>query len=169
MGPIRQTAFVVDDIEQSALDWAETYGAGPFFLFDVELLDTTYRGSPSVIRSRMALGQLGDQQIELIQPTDDARSVYREFIDSGRSGVHHVCFWHDVDEANALLTARGYEVVHEGRTAGGDRFSYVSGPLGPPYIEIVQPTGGSGSMATFFSAVAAAADGWDGTEPLRGR
>jgi hypothetical protein len=24
-------------------------------------------------------------------------------------------------------------------------------------------------MATFFSAVAAAADGWDGTEPLRGR
>ena len=130
---------------------------------------TTFRGQPSHMRSRMALGQLADQQIELIQPLDDTPTVYSEFLDNGGRGVHHVCYWYDVDSANEILEGRGHELVQDGLTTGGDRFSYLAAPFGPPYVEVVDPTGGSGSMAKFFAAVAAAAVDWDGTDPVRTR
>lgn len=44
LGPIRQTAFVVADIEKSAREWAEVQGVGPWFLYHVEVENTLYRG-----------------------------------------------------------------------------------------------------------------------------
>jgi catechol 2,3-dioxygenase-like lactoylglutathione lyase family enzyme len=159
-------AFIVDDAERAAAWWADVYGAGPFLVFDVDMPDTTYRGSSGHrLASTIALGQLADQQIELIRP-DGGLSVYTE---RAHSSVHHVCYWHDVDAANSYLAPSGHVVVQEGFTNGGDRFSYLEGPAGGPYVEIVDPAGGSGAMAALFEVVSTASLDWDGQDPVRRR
>lgn len=168
LGIIRQTAFVVDNAEAVAMEWATRYGVGPWFVFETKIADVEYRGTPAPMHTIMALAQSGDQQLELIQPLYDGPSLYHEFIDAGGSGVHHVCYWADVDAAVARLTADGAELVQHGTTANGDKFAYTTGAVGIPYVEVVDPTGGSGAMAAFFAHIAAAADGWDGTDPIRG-
>ena len=50
----------------------------------------------------MGLAQSGGQQIELIEPEAGLPSIYTEFVDAGGSGVHHVCYWADIDRAVTL-------------------------------------------------------------------
>lgn len=166
LGPVRQTAFVVDDIEAAAWEWVRVHGVGPWFLYSVDVADGAYRGRPSPMRARMALAQTGGQQIELIQPDPDLPSIYTEFRAAGGTGVHHVCYWAEVQRAVDHFTGTGAELVQEGITATGARFVYLSGSCGLPYVELVDPQGG---MKAFFDLIAAAAEGWDGADPLRYR
>ena len=39
---------------------------------------------------KTALAQAGDMQIELIQPTGNSPSAYRDTVPMGRSGFHHI-------------------------------------------------------------------------------
>lgn len=165
LGPIRQTAFVVADIEATAREWAEVHGVGPWFLYQVDIADTDYRGSKVPMRARMGLAQTGGQQIELIQPDPDVPSIYREFAEAGGTGVHHVCYWGDVDRLEAHFARGGADLVQQGLTGNGSRFVYMTGSCGVPYVEFVDP---QGPMKTFFDSIAAAADGWDGIDPVRG-
>jgi hypothetical protein len=166
LGPIRQMAFVVDDIEASAAQWAQRHGIGPWFVFDVDFPDTEYRGRRVPMRARMALAQSGGQQIELIQPDRSLPSLYTEFIDRGGAGVHHVCYWCDLDVAWQHFSAFGAEMVQRGTTGNGGRFMYLTGTTGLAYLEFVEV---NAAMAAFFDVVAAAAQGWDGTDPVRVR
>lgn len=164
LGPVRQSAFLTDDIEATATEWAETHGVGPWFLYDVDIPDSNYRGRQLPMRGRMGLAQSGVQQIELIQPdlTDD--SIYAEFLSGGGTGLHHVCFWADLERAEEHFVGLGSEVVQSGTTSAGNGYLYVTGSVGVPYIEIVDP---KGQMADFFALIAAAAANWDGTNPLQ--
>jgi hypothetical protein len=56
-------------------------------------------------------------------------------------------------------------VVLSGVTSAGNGFAYVSGSCGSPYLEIVDP---QGQMKAFSDLIAAAAEGWDGSDPIRG-
>jgi Glyoxalase/Bleomycin resistance protein/Dioxygenase superfamily len=166
LGPVRQTAFVVDDIEAAAWEWVRTHGVGPWFLYEVDIPGTTYRTQTVPMRARMGLAQTGGQQIELIQPDPAVPSIYTEFVERGGTGVHHVCYWADLDRAVDHFAAAGSPVVQRGLTATGAGFVYVEGSCGLPYVELVDP---QGQMKAFFDLIAAAADGWDGTDPVRGR
>ena len=57
LGVIRQTAFVVDDIEREANHWVNFNGIGPWFLYNVDIADTTYRGETVRMKARMGLAQ----------------------------------------------------------------------------------------------------------------
>jgi len=164
LGPIRQTAFLVPCVEDAAREWVEVHGVGPWFLYDVDLPEITYRGRTVPMRARFGLAHCGGQQIELIAPDLDVPSIYTEFLDAGGRGVHHVCYWADIDRAEAHFVTNGAEVVQAGTTGTGARFSYVTGSCGFPYLEFVDPAGG---MKAFFDRVAAAALDWDGTDPFR--
>ena len=165
LGPIRQTAFVVPDIEAAARQWVDVHGVGPWFLYNIDIPGTQYRGQEAPMRARMGLAQSGGQQIELIQPDPDVPSIYNEFLASGGTGVHHVCYWGDLDRSVAHFVAQGADVVQRGVTSAGNGFAYVSGSCGLPYLEFVDP---QGQMKAFFDLIAAAADGWDGSQPIRG-
>ena len=164
LGPIRQTAFVVDDIDAAAQQWVDTHGVGPWFLYDVDIENTSYRGTNVSMRARMGLAQCGEQQIELIQPNPDTPSIYNEFLESGGTGVHHVCYWADIRQAVDHFQARGAEVLQSGTTAAGNEFVYLSGSCGLPYVELVDP---HGAMREFFDTIERAATGWDGAQPFR--
>jgi len=163
LGPIRQTAFVVPDIEKAAREWAHTQGVGPWLLYHVEVENTLYRGERVTMRARMGLAHTGGQQIELIQPDLSLPSIYREFLEAGRTGVHHVCYWANIERSRQHFADLGAEVVQHGTTATGNEFLYLSGNCGLPYLEFVDP---NESMAAFFTKIAEAAAHWDGVEAI---
>jgi hypothetical protein len=111
----------------------------------------------------MGLAHTGGQQIELIQPDLSLPSIYREFLEAGGTGVHHVCYWANIERSRQHFEAQGAQVVQHGVTATGNEFLYLSGSCGLPYLEFVDP---NESMAAFFAKIAEAAAHWDGVEAI---
>ena len=115
------------------------------------------------MRARMGLAHTGGQQIELIQPDLSLPSIYREFLEAGGTGVHHVCYWANIERSRKHFEDLGSEVVQHGMTATGNEFIYLSGNCGLPYLEFVDP---NESMAAFFTEIAEAAALWDGIDAI---
>ncbi len=165
LGPIRQTAFVVRDIEAAANEWAERYGIGPWFIGEMDFPETIYRGKVTRLHAKGGLAQSGDMQLELIEPDMSIPSIYTEFLDAGGTGVHHVCYWCNLDAARAHFGAAGSAEV-QGGVARGLEFLYMEGFAGFPYIEFIDPTP---THLDRYRRIADAAASWDGRDPVRGR
>ena len=87
---VRQLAYVVRDMDAALKYWVDVLHVGPFFVFEhCPLLNQRYYGKPSNVDVTLALGNSGALQIELIYQHNDEPSVYKEFLDAGRVGVHH--------------------------------------------------------------------------------
>ena len=170
-GPIFQIAYVVEDIEAHIDHWTGTMGVGPFFKFPLplplEMLEV--RGQRVALTTDLyadvAISFSGDMMIELIQP-GSAASVYHEFLDSGRRGVHHVGTFTDAfDEQVAAARAAGITVALEG-ILPFSRFAYLDTDALFPgtMVEIIEP---KPEMIELFDRVKAAAQAWDGIERTR--
>ena len=166
-GAIRQNGYVVRDLEAAMQHWTEKLGVGPFFVLD-RMSDPSfrYRGEPTAAVVSLALANSGPLQIELIQQHDDEPSVYREFLDAGREGLHHVGVYSErMDDDLDRLAAAGYEVVHSGAPGEGCRFVYYATEAHPgTFVELIETSGPTGAL---FDAVARAAQGWSGDHPIR--
>lgn len=158
---IKQLGFYVEDLEKAAEAFAAALGAGPFFDLGVsEPAELTFRGQPSGMRSRCALGQLADMQIELIEVVTDEPDVYKEM---GHYGLHHVCIWvDDVDQVKQDFQTLGYEVAMEMTSGQGLHVVYFDcrDTFGC-YLEVNAP------LEQLAGGIAARAQGWDGERPLR--
>ncbi len=171
-GAIRQIAFVVHDIDAALRYWTQTLGVGPFFVLrDVAPEKFWYRGQPSPPpHLSLALGNSGDLQVELIQPHDDHPSAYRDFLATGREGLHHVSSWltrAEYDATLARLQAAGTPIAHAGTIGSGGRFAYfatdgVAGGMQYEIADALEPGG-----AQMMQTVAEAARNWDGSDPVR--
>lgn len=161
-----QNAWVVDDVEAAAMRWVEQMGVGPFFLTEHDgLRDVTYRGEPSELSMIVGLAQAGPVQIELIQPTSTAPCAYRDSVEPGTVGFHHMCVWtHDIDADTAYFEGLGYAAATAGN-AGRARFAYYdTRPLMGCMLEVVEHHPG---IAAMFDRIAEIGNSWDGTDPLR--
>jgi hypothetical protein len=164
-----QNAWVVDDIYEAANLWVEITGIGPFFVADNQegvLVDTFYRGKPSPITMKTAIAQAGEMQIELIQPTGDGPSAYRDTVPIGRPGFHHIALWsNDVSADIALYIEKGFDVAARGNAGGIAQFAYIdTSSVFGHMIELVEK---NKIIRSFFNTVADAAIEWDGTDPVR--
>jgi hypothetical protein len=142
------------------------FGVGPFFVLRrFRLVDLLYRGQPSNAELSVALAQSGGIQLELIEQHDREPSA---FVDAGE-GLHHVAYWtRELDRDLAACEARGIEIVQSGRSASGganERFVYFS-PRDDP-ATIVELTEVLGWKESWLTLVAEAAEGWDGSDPVR--
>ena len=161
-----QTAFITDDMEASMSEFTRTLGAGPWFLRERGVFpNQVFRGTPSTTALSIALGYAGDMQIELIEPDLSIPSIYTEFLNAGGTGVHHVCYWCNLDTARSHFGAAGSAEV-QGGIARGLEFLYMEGFAGFPYIEFIDP---DAERVARFKKIADAAVDWDGSEPIRGR
>jgi catechol 2,3-dioxygenase-like lactoylglutathione lyase family enzyme len=173
-GDVRQIAFVVRDLAPALRYWTETLGVGPFFVLREIRPDTfRYRGAPSPPPTlTIAFGNSGGVQVELIQQHDEHPSAYRDFLASGREGLQHVSSWltrTEYDATMARMLAAGHAVAHEGAMAGGGvRFAYfatdtvIPGGLMYEIADVAEP-----QVYPMMQMIAAAARGWDGSEPIR--
>ena len=112
-----QIGIVVADRDQTTRLLTSLFGIGPFRL--VEWPDRAeskyyYRGAEEHIRIRQAFVQLGDVEVELIQPLE-GRSGYSDFLDQTGGGTHHVLFEvSDIDPVIQELAKSGVTVLQSG-------------------------------------------------------
>jgi hypothetical protein len=162
-----QLCWVVPDLEAAIDHWVRTSGAGPFFVFeDVHFTESTYRGQAADIPPhRAAIGQFGDQQIELISPIGDAPGIWNEVVPAGGFGFHHTALYcTDYEEQKAAYVAEGAEVVFEGLMMGAKTC----------YLDTLKTLGFMTELITanpvaemVFGEFRKAAEGWDGSDPIR--
>lgn len=167
-GAIRQNGYVVRDVRAAMDHWINVIGVGPWFYFERVKIDYfRHRGQPSNLEMSVALANSGDVQIELIQQRNDAPSMYKEFLASGREGLQHVAYW--TKEYQAVYDralSLGYKVGHEGQIGGEQgRFTYFDTELHQGTV--IELSDVSGLKGWFFEQVREAAIGWDGTDPIR--
>ena len=166
LGTVRQVAYVVDDMPRALDYWLSVMKAGPFFLFEHAALERQlYRGAPSEIDVTLAVGNSGDVQIELIYCENDAPSVYKEFLDAGRRGVHHLGLMpDDYSGSCARYAALGFEAAFEGTIGGTDLVYFDTVEALGHFTELWDR---SDTFIEFMEHVKRAAVDWDGSNPVR--
>src|SRR3546814_836547 len=88
-GSISQVCHVTHDLKAAAARWARI-GAGPFFLLALPEIERNYRGGTAKDTFDAAIGFSGTTCIELVRPTNDQPSIFREVLDRhGEGAVHH--------------------------------------------------------------------------------
>ncbi|CAN5373990.1 VOC family protein [soil metagenome] len=165
LGVIRQIGFVVSDLDTALQSWL-VLGVGPWYVMRGVQQRTRYRGAPCEVTLTIAFANSGDMQVEVIQQEDDTPSIYTEFLAAGHHGFNQVAYWvSDFDAALQFVQDAGWPVVWSGGEGDGVRYAYVEPPAGPaPIVEISELTEATTWLGDF---VRAAAQGWDGTDPIR--
>jgi methylmalonyl-CoA/ethylmalonyl-CoA epimerase len=112
-----QIGIVVADRDRTTQLLTSLFGVGPFRL--VEWPDRPeskyyYRGVEEHIRLKQAFVQLGDVEVELIQPLE-GRNAYQDFLDQTGGGIHHILFEvSDIDPVVEELAKSGVAVLQSG-------------------------------------------------------
>jgi len=170
-GKIFQVAYVVPDLDEAVSHWTQAMGVGPFYDFPLPLpfeeLAVNERSAPldEPIFGGVSISYSGDTMIELIQP-GTAPSTYRDFLESGKSGVHHYGTWiEDYEATLARARADGVPVLLEGRLPLS-RFAYLDTARDglSPLVEVIKPLP---PMVELFDMIRGNTAQWDGSDPRR--
>ena len=123
----------------------------------------TCEGNHLPAQLHLALAQSGGVQIELIQPAG-GKSLYQEFLDQGRQGIHHIGFLtNDYEGALNRAETQGLTFLMKGQS-GDMRFSYFEADRSLPLIELIDA---EDSFCMLHKKVAEASVGWTGADPIR--
>lgn len=164
---IIQTSYVVADINRAIEQWISRLHVGPWFLLDKFTgNDPVYRGQPSGAEIAIAMSFAGHMNIELIQPLNDAPSVYREVIDRRGYGFHHwgIASWH-FDRDVEYYRSRGHELAFLAGVPSGGRVGYMdTTDVLPGFTELIEL---GGAFEEVFGRFYRASIDWDGRDPLR--
>jgi len=112
-----QIGIVVDDLDRTTRLLTSLFGIGPFRF--VEWPDRPeskyyYRGVEKQIRIKQAFVQLGEAEVEIIQPLQGDNG-YQDFLDESGGGIHHVLFEvSDIDPVIQELAKSGIGVLQSG-------------------------------------------------------
>lgn len=162
-GKVRQFAYVVHDLDATIAAWLDL-GVGPWFVLrDFRVTGGQYHGEPCEPVLSLAFANSGEMQIELIAVADSTPSVYRDFLDSGKEGFHHIAYWtRDYSAEHERALNLGWECVQ----AGPQRFAYYQTAL--QIYSFVELTEVTDRLEGFTDAMRAASMNWDGvSEPVR--
>jgi methylmalonyl-CoA/ethylmalonyl-CoA epimerase len=168
LGDPHHYAYVVEDIEATVNRLVDQLGAGPFFLVEgVPLENVLSRGEPAEFVHDSAFGSCGGGAIELIEPVSLAPERVEKGFSRPRPGIHHVAYAvppTEVVDLRSSLDERGMSEYLSSQLGELDTTLHdASATLGHD-IEIHVDNEG---LRAFFEMVGGAAEGWDGSEPLR--
>lgn len=162
-----QMAYVVADLHAAIEGWTRTLRVGPWFVLErFGGIDPIYRGQPSRAEISLAMSFAGHMNIELIQPMNDAPSVYREMIERRGYGFHHfgVASW-NFDEAVAAHERAGHALAFRLAVPSGGRVAYMdTTEVLPGYTEVIEL---GGEFEAVFGRFYRASIGWDGKDAVR--
>lgn len=164
---IIQMAYVVPDIKRAIEHWTEELKTGPWFLLEhFTGVDPQYRGQPSQAVMALAMSFAGHMNVELIQPLNDAPSVYRDVIEKRGYGFHHFgVATSKFDEDLARYRAEGYELAFSCKVPSGARVGYLDTTADlPGMLELIEL---GADFEPTFNRFYRASIGWDGKDPVR--
>lgn len=142
-GPIRQVAYVVEDIDQAIASWHAQLGVSPFAVVRQckPLEGSRYRGEAcGEIILNLAFAYIGDVQLELIEQVNDAPSMYTEALQRGSWSVHHygVCV-EDFEASYQHAMNSGFTAVVNAGAPGFAQMAYVESDRIPGLVlEIIE-------------------------------
>ncbi len=131
---VAQIAVVVHNIEEAAKRYSDILGLPvPNVIItqpgnDVNM---TYQGQPSNAQAKLAFFNLGQVQLELIEPMG-GNSTWQEALDRKGEGVHHIAFWVEgMQRSVDFLKDHGIPMVQRGDMGEG-QYAYFDAeqPLG---------------------------------------
>ena len=164
-GPVIQQGYVVPDIQAAMQHWIAR-GIGPFFVENLRDYPTTMDGQSVSVNLTAAFAYSGDQQIEVIQPRSDVRTIYSEFLETHPDGgLQHLAVWVD-DIAGKVeeLQSAGHDF--RVRQQYGDRHAYLDSIDSPGVM--IQLMARNEITLELFSVIREGADSWDGvSRPIR--
>ena len=167
LGAPVQIAYAVNDLDAAARWWADVVGAGPFFVNEhIAVTNVRYRGQPGSFDHSSAYGQWGSVMVELVKDHTVGPSPVRDVVGVDGEGLHHLAFFAaDLAAVSARLAALGWPEALYAETASGQAFMFhdATAQLGH-MMELYEPTP---ALVGFYAAVADAALGWDGNDPVR--
>jgi methylmalonyl-CoA/ethylmalonyl-CoA epimerase len=112
-----QIGIVVADRDRTTQLLTSLFGMGPFRLVEwPDRVEAKYyfRGVEERIRVKQAFVQLGNVEVELIQPVE-GRNAYQDFLGETGGGIHHVLFEvRDIDPVIEELAQSGVTVLQSG-------------------------------------------------------
>jgi methylmalonyl-CoA/ethylmalonyl-CoA epimerase len=168
LGEAHHYAYVIEDIGATVKRLGDQLGAGPFFLIEgVPLENVRSRGEPAEFAHNSAFGACGDEVIELIQPVRLAPARVEERFSGPLPRVHHVAYVlppADVADVRRSLEERGLTQYLSSRFGGVETTLHDASAILGHDIEVHVENDG---LQGFFGMVSGAAEGWDGSDPLR--
>jgi methylmalonyl-CoA/ethylmalonyl-CoA epimerase len=121
---VDQIGIVVKDIDKKSHDYARLFGISFPRVFVPEYHTKMYLGKPGDFLIRVALGNLGAVEIELIQHLE-GEGLHKEFLNKKGEGLHHLGFLvTNLDEKIEALGTLGVKVLMSGERVGA-RFAYL--------------------------------------------
>jgi hypothetical protein len=169
---IRQLAYVCNAGSfNDTLDfWHRTFDAGPFWVTDVEPAEQIYDGRPTSSAWRLAVTYIGQSNIEIVAPLNDAPSVWSDGLAVAPhippAGLfHHIVLdTDDFDARRDILLASGAKYGMSLKISGR-RVHYVDAReiLGC-FVELVEWMPWTASVIDYMKETCAT---WDGKDELR--
>jgi len=168
LGEPHHHAYVVEDIEATVGRLVDQLGAGPFFLVEhVPLENVLSRGAPAEFVHHSAFGAYSGGAIELIQTVSLAPERVEERFSAPLPRIHHVGYVvapADVADVRTSLDERGLPQYLSSEFGGVETTLHDASAVLGHDLEIHVDNEG---LHGFFGMVRSAAEGWDGSEPLR--
>jgi len=120
---VNQLGFVYKDIEKQAKIFETLFNVPKFAILQETTDIVKYRGKDEEVNTKIAFSRQFNVQIQLIQHiTGDC--IYKEFLDQGREGFHHISLIIENIEAYIeYFEKQGYEMIYSG-TIGKQVYAY---------------------------------------------
>lgn len=131
---ITQVGFVVRDMEKVVREMRRVFGVEPIF-GKLPEKGKKIRGKEAQFEAQIAFYRFANIELEFVKPIS-GKSIWQDFLDSGREGIHHIRFSiDDFDGTVDEMKAKGISVIMEGvstRGIEGLKWGYLDSeiPLG---------------------------------------
>jgi methylmalonyl-CoA/ethylmalonyl-CoA epimerase len=125
--PIVQVGLVVADVEKTARAWSTLLGLP---MPEIRLTDeydfskSEYMGAPTHARAKMAFFNMGQVDIELLEPLGEP-STWNDQLKEHGTSLHHIAIEVEgMSERLAFLDGQGVKLIQRGEFVGG-RYAYT--------------------------------------------
>lgn len=125
---VNQIAMVVMDAAATAKRYWDDVGIGPWRFYTIQpsnSSDMVLRGKSVEHSFKVAIANVGDVELELIQPLD-GDSLYAEHLAQHGEGLHHLEFGvDDFNKTMSHLKEKGYSEIQSGRIFNVGKYNYL--------------------------------------------
>lgn len=138
-GSLHHTAWVVRDVEKTATKLARDLSIA-WNVWTIEPEVCTVHGENVPYSFKVAIAQIGDSNLELIEPLE-GRSVYVEHLESKGESFHHSCIIYpsreSLRQARDELANQGREMIQSGDLGDLGEFCYFHMPEYDSILEVL--------------------------------
>lgn len=165
-GPIKQIAYIVENLDSAIQQWITLTGVGPWTVFRNTTMHGDCRGAATTVKMNVGLSYQSGMQIELIEVLSQTPSPYQDVNGRPLIGMHHIA-WHSKDldfDVNAAK-ARGLSTAFSASN-GAVRVAYMESADAPGVLlELIEATS---VVLDGFAAGLKATETWDGvSQPVQ--